>query len=309
MSWSQPAFEALACLIGQRTGLTFEQRQDSAEQIMRQAMTRTHLSDLAAYLDLIATKEEALNDLVSELTVGETYFFREPLQFQRIGREVIPALRRLRGSQHHLRVWSAGCASGEEAYSLAIVLDQEGLGESAHILGTDISHKALAKARRGIYGEWSLRGDGKAALPYLQAAGKEYRLAEKIRRRVTFEHLNLARDTYPSLVSGTWGMDLILCRNVLIYFDRETIRRVALRLYQSLAPGGWLIAASSDPPLRDHAPFAVLAHEEEGLVYQRGVRTTELWEPEAPAKEEPPKERFWEAEAEERFWTPVLFEE
>ena len=304
MSWSQPTFEALACLIRQRTGLTFDQRQDSAEQAMRQAMTRAHIANPADYFNLIATKEEALNDLVSELTVGETYFFREPLQFQRISREVIPALRHLRGPRHHLRVWSAGCASGEEAYSLAMVLDQEGLGESAHILGTDISSKALAKARQGSYGEWSLRGPGKAALPYLQVAGKEYRLTEKIRRRVIFEHLNLARDTYPSLVSGTWGMDLILCRNVLIYFDRETIRQVALRLYQSLAPGGWLIAASSDPPLWQDAPFEVRACADKGLVYRRSSKEMPC-EPEAPAREQP-EEKFGEPEITAREQSPEV---
>jgi chemotaxis protein methyltransferase CheR len=269
VSWSHPAWEDLARLIGQRTGLTFEQRRDSAEQGMRQAMVRARMSDAAAYRDLIAANEEALNDLVSELTVGETYFFREPAQFQRIRSEWLPAIRGKRGPGHTPRIWSAGCASGEEAYSLAIVLDQEGMRAKAHILGTDISHKALAKARRGLYGEWSLRGEGRMALPYLQPVGKEFRLAEHIRRRVTFEHQNLALDTYPSLHSGIWGMDLILCRNVLIYFDRETIRRVARQLYQTLAPGGWLMTASSDPFLWDDAPFEVLARAEEGLVYER----------------------------------------
>src|SRR5262249_141034 len=154
----------------------------------------------------------------------------------------------------------------EEAYSLAILFDQEGLGDSCHLLATDISQKALSRAREAVYGDWSLRGENNtAALPYLipnnpqaprrvfEAAGFAperngkadiYRVIERIRGRAIFQPLNLALDTYPSFANGTWGMDLILCRNVLIYFDRETVRRVAERLYRTLADGGWLVTAA-----------------------------------------------------------------
>src|SRR5207237_478078 len=109
---------------------------------------------------------------------------------------------------------------------------------------------ALAKARQAVFGPWSLRGENaKAALPYLARVGSTYRLHDKIRERVSLSHLNLALDVYPSFAAGIWGMDLILCRNVLIYFDRTTIGKVARRLYETLAQGGWLITASSDPPL------------------------------------------------------------
>lgn len=124
-------------------------------------------------------------------------------------------------------------------------------------------------ARNARYTAWSLRGDGAfAARPHLVPSGKEYRLDEAMRRRVLFAHLNLALDAYPSFSAGIWAMDLILCRNVLIYFDADTVRRTAQRLFASLADGGWLITASSDPPLWEHAPFEVVA-DANGLFYRR----------------------------------------
>ena len=98
--------------------------------------------------------------------------------------------------------------------------------------------------------------------------GKVFVVDEGIRRSVNFAYLNLALDVYPSFATGTWGMDLVLCRNVLIYFDAQTVRAVARRLYESLAPGGWLLTASSDPPLGEAAPFAPIVTDV-GVFYRR----------------------------------------
>src|SRR5262245_52177051 len=119
MSWTQPAFAEIADLIGRRTGLTFANREAGAELGLRRSMARANVADPAHYLNLIADDERTLDDLVSELTVGETYFFREPEQFEAIRRRILPEIRRRRGAEHAIRVWSAACASGEEAYSLA----------------------------------------------------------------------------------------------------------------------------------------------------------------------------------------------
>ncbi len=277
MSWSQPAFEDITRLVNRCTGLTFAAcRAEAVEMGIRRAMARAGARDAGAYHDLLAADAAALDNLLVELTVGETYFFREPGQFEFIRRVVLPDLRRRRGSGHVIRAWSAGCASGEEPYSLAILFSREGLAGQVHVLATDISRAALTGARRAVYGEWSLRGDGALlARPYLAPAGRKYRLNEEVCRHVTFEYLNLALDVYPSLAGGTWGLDLILCRNVLIYFDGETINRVARRFYDALAEGGWLIMASSDPPLGTRAPFeAVVA--EEGVFYRRqGIKEAE----------------------------------
>jgi chemotaxis protein methyltransferase CheR len=275
VSWSQPAFESIAAVLCRRTGLSFSpQRRPGAEQGIHRAMRRAGVADLEAYAKRLETEENALDDLIVELTVGETYFFREPDQFAFLRREVLPALRarvteRFPGSI--IRAWSAGCASGEEAYSLAMLFDSEGLAGQASVLATDISHAALAKARQGVYRGWSLRGDGAAqARPYLSHADSNWTVTDSIRRLVTFAHLNLALDVYPSLATGTWGMDLIFCRNVLIYFDEDTIAAVARRLFAALAPGGWFFLASSDPPLNQMAPFEIVVAAE-GVFYRRPV--------------------------------------
>jgi chemotaxis protein methyltransferase CheR len=208
---------------------------------------------------------------VSELTIGETYFFREPAQFRFVRQTILPEIGRRSGPDHLYRAWSAGCASGEEAYSLAMVFAEEGLAERVFLLATDVSAAALAKARRAAYGPWSLRGEGAdAALPHLDRRGEEFVVKESIRRRVVFEPLNLALDVYPRPATGTQGLDLIFCRNVLIYFGRDTVRTVAGRLFAALAPGGWLATASSDPPLGEEAPFETLVNDH-GVFYRKAV--------------------------------------
>jgi chemotaxis protein methyltransferase CheR len=270
MAWSQPGQEAIIQYIGARTGLHFPPaRHGLAEAGIARAMTRAGMLDLTHYLDRIGSDATAFDDLVAELTVGETYFFREPGQFEFVRREVIPEIRARRGDQHVMRAWSAACASGEEAYSLAILFTETGLAGKVCLLATDISRAALAKAGRGEYRSWSLRDTGaQAAGPYLRTTRDGVILHEAIRRLPTFEHLNLAQDVYPSLATGTWGMDLIFCRNVLIYFDQELVRAVARRLYEALAPGGWLFTASTDPPLSNAAPFESVVRSE-GVFYRR----------------------------------------
>lgn len=285
MSWSQPAFHDLARRVAGRTGLDFPpDRRAGAEVGIRRAMVKARQPDADRYLDWVLDNPAALDDLVAELTIGETYFFREPDQFRFIREVVLPDVRRRRGPLHSPRCWSAACSTGEEAYSLAIVLIEALPEVVPSVLGTDISKVSLETASRGIFSDWSIRGEGGAEVArYLRRIGSHHELAEPIRKAVDFRPLNLADDDYPSLKSSIWGMDLILCRNVLIYFDRATIRAVANRLYETLSEGGWLIVASSDPPLAHEAPFEVELTDR-GVFYRRGDRA---WSPgrspEAPA--------------------------
>ena len=165
MGWTDPACEALAALVGRHAGLSFSAGgTQRAELGFRRAMARAGLADLERYRARITEDPALLADLLAELTVGETYFFREPAQFDYLRREVLPGLRRRQpAGQPSVRAWSAGCASGEEAYSLAILFEEEGFGPGAFLLGTDISHTALTRARRAHFSAWSLRGDGAAA--------------------------------------------------------------------------------------------------------------------------------------------------
>lgn len=272
VTWKEPVYEALARLLEARTGLIFiPSRLTDLESGTRRAMARSRISDLGEFLRLLEGDRIPLDDLIAEITVGETYFFRDPAQFDFIRRDVLPEINRLRGLSHTLRAWSAGCSSGEEAYSLAILLEEEGMAEGARIMATDLSRVALAKAREGAYGSWSFRAAGQAFTDrYFHPAGERWAIDDRFHRRVRFEYHNLALDTYPSLGSGIWGMDLVLCRNVLIYFDHETVRKVSRRLLESLADGGWLITGPSDPPLGDWVPCETVVTAA-GVFYRRGV--------------------------------------
>ncbi len=203
-----------------------------------------------------------------------------------IAHEVIPDIRARHEPDDVIRVWSAGCASGEEPYSLAMLFDELHLLPRVSILGTDISRYALRRASDGLYREWSLRDEGAVrAKTYLSGEGEHYRLTERIRVHVRFEYLNLALDLYPTVATGTRSLDLILCRNVLIYFGRETVKAAARRLHDSLAEGGWLMLAAGDPMIDDFAPFETIVSKH-GIAYRRRmtapVRYTELKQIETP---------------------------
>ncbi|MEX2156442.1 MAG: CheR family methyltransferase [Gemmatimonadales bacterium] len=265
--------ETAAALVRHRTGLVFsEARRAAFETALATAMRRARLSDPEAYLARLAVEPPLLDDLVAGITVGETYFFREPRQFAVIQDEVVPGLLSHRPRDHPLRIWSAGCATGEEPYTLAIVLREQRLEGAAHIVASDLSRAALAQARRARYTRWSLRGvPDQVVRTYFEHVDDRFALAPAVRDAVEFRYLNLAEDTYPSLPTGIWGMDLILCRNVLIYFDAETVARVARRLMDSLSDDGWLLLGASDPALSDLVSCDVVVTGA-GLAYRRPGR-------------------------------------
>ena len=274
-AWSHPALERVARIVGAQTGLSFDSaRRTDAEAGIRRAMERVAVADVSHYVELLETGHVPLDDLVTELTVGETYFFREPAHFEFIRKTVFPEVLRRRGGDHVLRLWSAGCATGEEAYSLALLLEEMAVG--GHVLATDISRAALKRAREATYRRWSLRGlDDAFVHRFFREAGDRWLLDARLGRHVTFQFHNLAQSAYPSLPAGIWGMDLILCRNVLIYFDTPSIGRVARGLHHVLADGGWLITGPSDPPLDGLAPFAAVITDA-GVFYRKGDSTRRL---------------------------------
>jgi chemotaxis protein methyltransferase CheR len=270
-AWSQSVLQSLAASIRDHAGLSFvPARYDELERRTRRAMAKAGITDVRDYADGLGSGRISFDDWVAELTIGETYFFREPGHFEFIRCRIIPGLLALRGPGHVFRVWSAGCASGEEAYSLAILFEEQFLGASLHLVGTDVSRAALSKARAARYGIWSLRGSSQEWINtyFRRRPNQHFELAERLRRQVTFEYLNLALDEYPSFFTGVWGNDLILCRNVLFYLDRGTVRAVARRLFESLGDGGWLITGPSDPPIGDYAPFETV-RSDAGVFYRR----------------------------------------
>lgn len=268
-AWSEPEFAGIAATITDRTGLVFEpNRCASLEQAVRAVMREQALADLADFERRLSSGLLPWQALIQHITVGETYFFRDAPHFEFLCRRVLPELAELRGTAHRPRLWSAGCASGEEAYSLAIVLEEQGALDGALVLGTDLCRAALARAARARYGTWSMRETEPQILQkYFRRSGDGFELCRKIADAVVFEELNLASAAYPSPLTCTFAIDFILCRNVLIYLGATTINAVSRRLFQCLAPGGYLITGPSDPLLND-AGFEI-SPISAGIAYRR----------------------------------------
>jgi chemotaxis protein methyltransferase CheR len=255
-TWGEILVEARS-LIASRLGLDFpEGRRQELERALARACRASSFPGPEAYLAWLATLPEESPEwrrLASHLTVGETYFFRDRACFEVLEQHVLPSLVAARRSEAvlRLRLWSAGCATGEEPYSLAILLDRvlpDRAEWSLTILATDINLEALEAAERGCYRAWALR----EAPPwiherYFHRRGAEtFELDPTIRRMVTFTPLNLAENGYPAAVTNTSAMDLVVCRNVLMYFTREAQQGTVARLRQALVAGGWLIVSPAE---------------------------------------------------------------
>ena len=277
---SDSQVQRITSFVAAETGLCFRTGSADIEAGIRRAMAGSKVTDLHQFAELLESRQLPIDELVDVLTVGESYFFREPHHFDFIRQEVFSDVLARRGPGHALRIWSAGCSSGEEAYSLAITLIDAGL--EGHVLATDLSRRALQRARTATYRRWSLRGlDDALIRRCFHETGNLWTLDKRFRVPVTFEFQNLARGVHPSIPAGIWGMDLILCRNVLIYLDADTIRRVAHRLSETLAEDGWLITGPSDPMLEGVASLSPIVTPH-GIVYRRKAQRTGPTPPHTP---------------------------
>jgi chemotaxis protein methyltransferase CheR len=212
--------------------------------------------------------------LASHLTVGETYFFRDKRTFAVLEENILTELIRLReGTERRLRIWSAGCATGEEPYSIAILLHKlipDWERWNITLLATDINPHFLRKASAGEYGEWSFRDTSNWLREryFEKTPGGRFRIAPPIRKRVSFSYLNLAEDPYPSLSNDTNAMDVIFCRNVLMYFTPQRQKRVVDNFYRSLTEQGWLIVSPSEASHVLFSSFATV-HFPSAILYRK----------------------------------------
>lgn len=211
--------------------------------------------------------------LIEKITIDESYFFRDELQISFLKNEFLPQLiadkRKLGDKQ--LRIWSAGCSTGQEIYSLAIILHQllpDYEEWNLHLIGTDINHQSLHYAQQGEYNLWGIRAhqDFVEYSGYFnKVAENKYALNDFIKRRVTFSYLNLAEGTFPSIMQGVCALDLILCRNVFIYFDPQTISATYKKFSESLNMHGVLMLAATDP-IADYCQQLKVIHNH-GIFY------------------------------------------
>lgn len=242
----------ISSLIAKLTGLYFpEDRFPDLERSLKDIAHDLDFNDVESLAGWMLSSQIKLHEfdiIIRRLTIGETYFFRDKHIFDSLEYHVLPELiRHKRETQQTIRVWSAGCATGEEAYSIAILLDRlihDLKNWNLTIIGTDINREAIKKANLGIFRNWSFR----AAPPWLEdnyfiKEDSHFKIRPRIKKMVNFSYLNLTDNIYPSSANNTQFMDLIICRNVLMYFTPDHIRQAIVRLYHSNAEGGYLIVS------------------------------------------------------------------
>jgi chemotaxis protein methyltransferase CheR len=219
------------------------------------------LSTFQEYFALLRADSSGneLVELVNRLTTNHSFFFRERDHFDYLSGTVLPAITARAGSQrgYPLRVWSAGCAAGEEPYTLAIVL-RECLGQAlanmdCGILATDISAAVLREAVGGRYGGARLREmPPELQRRYFRSVGEDmFEVASELRQMVLFKRLNLMSERFP--FKG--GFDVVFCRNVMIYFDKASRQRLTQAIYDTMKPGGYFFIGHSESLPRDDCPF------------------------------------------------------
>jgi chemotaxis protein methyltransferase CheR len=258
-------------LISARTGLQI--RDKDRRDLQRTLTDRMHALKIAsseAYLKLLEA-QTALNQgewarLLPRLTNGESYFWRDKGQFSLLRTRLLPELIEARASSRSLRIWSAGCSTGEEPYSLAMLVDEllpNRQGWDISIFGTDINPVALDRARAGLYGAWAFRGlDIAVQEKYFKRVKDEFQISPRLQSMVTFGLCNLRGDQFPSRVSGIYDIDLILCRNVLIYFSGEAISHALTGFARTLREGGYLLTGHAELANHNPAPLVPRAFAE-----------------------------------------------
>lgn len=249
---SKSLLSELSEFVSTRMGLHFPvDRWDDLERGIVSAASEFGSKDVESCIKWLIssplTKQE-FEILASHLTIGETYFFRDKKIFDILNHQILPELiMSRRKNEKCLRFWSAGCATGEEPYSIAILLRRmiPDIEEwNITILATDINPNFLIKAQKGIYDNWSFRDEPSWIWNYFNKTDQGFELLPEIKKMVMFSYHNLAEDPYPSLLNNTAAMDIIFCRNVLMYFSRNRAENVVSSLYLSLVEGGWLAVSA-----------------------------------------------------------------
>jgi chemotaxis protein methyltransferase CheR len=285
---SPELFERVRDLLGRTAGLHFDQsRLNTLQSHLRDRARSRHLDSLEDYYrmvsDPVAGREE-LRKLIESVTIHETSFFRNHEHYHALRDMVLPEIARRNAAQRRIRIWSAGCSTGEEPYSLAIAcLEQPELaGWQITIEASDLSERVLAFARRGIYRAASLRyieGDriarwfkhyaagapagsvraprGSGPLDPLTGQREVFEISDKVRSLINFRQLNLALPIYPDIYKD---FDLILCENVIIYFRTDVTREVIGQFYNALRPGGFLFLGYSETLWQIYNRFELITY-------------------------------------------------
>jgi chemotaxis protein methyltransferase CheR len=271
---SDEEFRLIRELVYNHSGLFFDN--DSKYLLEKRLGKRLSLHQLPAYRDYYhflrynKEKEQELSDIMDILTTNETYFFREAFQLKAFTDEIIPTLiaEKEKRGERSLRIWSAGCSSGEEPYTIAMLLLEMGCckGWRTEIIGTDISQRVLQQARKAVYGKSSFRATDETYIRrFFQQQDGSFKIADAVKELVTISHLNLFDQNRLALLGR---MDIIFCRNVIIYFDQIAKRKVIEIFHGMLREGGYLLLGHSESLMNISTAFT-LRHLKNDMVYQK----------------------------------------
>jgi chemotaxis protein methyltransferase CheR len=265
-------FRLLRDQIYKRTGMWFA---DSSKYLLQKRLSprarELNFDSFQKYfyfLQYDPRAESEFDQIYDLVTTNETYFFREPAQLTAFIEEIVPDILSKKPVKK-VRVWSAGCSSGEEPYSLAILLQEAGWYERAafEIFASDINQQVLAKARRGHYRESAFRATSAPIREkyFTREADGSWKIRDEVRNRVSFGRLNLYDEARVSLLGH---LDIIFCRNVIIYFDDASKKVVVTNFYNRLIDGGYLLLGHSESLISLSTQFK-LRHLKNDMVYQR----------------------------------------
>lgn len=268
-------FRLLRDLIKGEIGLFFD---DGSRFLLERRLSRRlkmhHLSDFRDYYRFLLydkKRDEEMTAVVDLLTVNETFFFREQNQLRAFSDEILPEIRETNRDRKKIRVWSAGCSTGEEPYTVAMLILEYGrfLGWDIEIFGSDINQRVLTTARRGIFRKNSFRTSEQYFMDkyFKEEDDGSFIISEDVKRLVNFSHLNLLD---PFKVRFVAQMDVIFCRNVLIYFDHPARKKVVDNFYDSLVGGGYLLLGHAESLMNISTSFA-LRHLKNDMVYQKPI--------------------------------------
>ncbi len=270
---SDETFRLLRDLIKNYCGIYFD---DTSKYLLERRLSRRigllNLNDFKDYYRFLlydSKREEELSAIMDILTVNETYFFREPNLLKAFSEEILPEIRERNQNTRRLRIWSGGCSTGEEPYTIAMLILEDGrfLGWDIQIIGSDISQRVLQVARKGIYGRNSFRQTDEYYIKkyFRQEAEGLWRIKDSVKELVNFGYLNLLDPIRTKLIET---MDVIFCRNVLIYFDMESRKKVIDMFYNKLRNGGYLLLGHAESLLNITTSFT-MRHLKNDVVYQK----------------------------------------
>jgi chemotaxis methyl-accepting protein methylase len=250
------------------TGLRVDEtHRESIKRAVERRMADLDMESGAEYAEILANPEALwaeVEAVIPDVMSADTAFFRSREHFELLNQLVVPEILQRIGADRSVRIWDAGCATGEETYSTAILLDMyfRRFAGNAYIVGTDISAGAVETAMRGWYGEASVEGLEARELAYFTRTDGGYELKQRVKDRVRFLRHNLIDDLLTWKRAGITDMDIIVCMDVLLYFQPEIAQRVIIQFYESMAPGGYLILGQAEGMLTVHSPFEHCVYED-----------------------------------------------